>query len=122
MSQDAKIERFISAFDCHMGTCSRVCYCGKTFYNPDGGWDFGKGELEKLEADPNAYPLACSVSMVEFEGTIYVADCECWHERAKRIMAFLDSHAEQIADYLNGEKIAAIKAAEAMPTVKEGKG
>lgn len=89
------------------------------FYNSDGGWDFDEGELDKLHADPNAKDLDYAVPFVEFEGTVYVADCTCWHERAERILAFLDDHAIQVANYLMAERQRKIKEASRVPLIKE---
>lgn len=97
-----KLERFAAAFDSHRGSCRGVCNCGKEFYNSSGGWDFEKGELAELESN-EATDLDWSVSFIEFEGKEFVRDCDCWHDRAERIMAFLNGHHNEIAEYLNNE-------------------
>lgn len=102
MSFEPKLERFAQAFDCGVGSCRRICNCGREFYNANGGWDFAPGEREELERS-GATNLDWSVGLLAFEGAHYVSDCDCWHERAVKIMAFLDTHRGSIAKYLNGE-------------------
>ena len=113
---DMNQKNFEKAFNNHMGSCWATCVCGREFYNHPGGWDWEDGELEKLENDPKATNLDWSVGFVEFEGCLYVVDCDCWEERAKLVMGFIDSHAHQIAEYLALEKQRKLKDAEAMPT------
>lgn len=55
--REARLDSFEQAFSARAGSLARVCDCGKQFYNPDKGWDFDPGELEKYEADPQAQPL-----------------------------------------------------------------
>jgi len=112
-----KFENFERAFDCHVGSCSATCACGRVFYNPDRSWDFEENELEDLEKDPNATGLDYAVSFVEFEGQTNVMACDCWHNRAKQIMGFLDSHANKIAEYLKLEKERKTQEAENSPVV-----
>jgi len=99
----AKLERFACAFSTHSGGCRNQCECGRVFYNPDSSWSWDEGELEALELDPNAIPVDYAVSTIGFEGKICVWDCDCWHARAEKIMGWIDSHANKIAAYLNGE-------------------
>lgn len=111
------IESFETAFNEKVGSCNAVCACGRTFYNHPGGWDWEDGELERLEKDESATCLQWSVGFVRFEGETYVIDCDCWHKRAKRMMAFIDSHGHQIAEYLRIEKERKLKEANEMPEV-----
>lgn len=108
---------FEKAFSDKVGSCRAQCACGKQYYNPDGGWHWEDGELEALEADQNATALDCSVGYVTFEGTTYVIDCNCWHERAKRISAFLDTHMQKIADYFKEERLRKTEEAAAVPSI-----
>ncbi|MFH1309499.1 MAG: hypothetical protein ABIH85_02325 [Candidatus Omnitrophota bacterium] len=112
---DKKFDNFKRAFSPPVGSCSAQCACGRFFYNPDGGWDFEEGELERLEADPEATALEYSVGYIEFEGTIYVLDCDCWIERSKKIIQFIDSHASSIVEYLKLEKERKLEEAENSP-------
>lgn len=114
----SKMENFEDAFRTNHGSCRGKCVCGKEFYNQDGTWDWEPGELDALKA-AGATNLEYSVGFVEFEGKEYAMDCDCWHPRAKTLMGFLDSHAHQVAKYLNGEKKRATARADAMPTVAE---
>lgn len=114
-----KIKNFKAAFDAHVGTCSAFCVCGRQFYNPNRyDWDWADGEIEALESNNNATAIDDAVSYVSFEGREYVAECDCWHERAERIMGFLDGHGCEIAQYFKLEKERKIAEAEAAPIVE----
>lgn len=98
-------DSFVEAFDGRVSGCRRDCNCGREFFdNYNRGYDWEPGELERLHANPNATPLPHAVSCIEFEGAAYVWDCDCWKPRARRIVAFLLAHHEQIADFLTEEK------------------
>ena len=99
------LDSFKKAFDPGGCSCQGTCNCGRIFYNDDeNGWDREDGELERLRADKNATAVDYAVSMVIFEGREYAMNCNCWRARAKRIIEFIDSHAESIAKYLTIEK------------------
>jgi hypothetical protein len=115
------IPNFERAFDTGTGSCVRTCACGRVFYNPDSDWDFAQGELKELQENPDATWLDYAVTSVSFEGTEYVTDCKCWHERAEKIMGFIDGHAYKIAEYLTLEKERKTIDAEISPIVG-GKG
>lgn len=113
----AKLERFERAFNSGSGGCRRVCECGQEFYNSDPGWTWDDGELEDLESS-SAIDCDWTVGTIIFEGKEYVMDCDCWHERALKIMRWIDSHDDEIALYLSGEKEEKRRIAEAAPLVK----
>ncbi|BEV07988.1 hypothetical protein [Methylophilus sp. DW102] len=96
---------FLKAFDMSIGSCRGECTCGRQFFNDDGTWDWGEGELESLRADKSATELPYAVSFVQFEDNQYVYDCDCWHVRANQIQAFIDSHLREISNYINAEII-----------------
>lgn len=112
-------ENFEKAFDVGVGACSRMCECGRKFYNPDPTWDFEEGELEELENDPTATALDYSIGIISFEGSEYALDCNCWHERAKQIISFINNHAYKIADYLTLEKKRKTQEAKMAPIVRD---
>ena len=114
-----KFQNFKEAFSPPIGSCSAQCACGRQFYNSDGHWDFEEGELEGLESDPKATALEYSVGYIEFEGTTYIWDCDCWHDRAKKIIAFIDAHAGAIVEYLKLEKKRKLKEANASAVLDE---
>lgn len=99
-----KLENFKRAFSSNCSGCRRVCRCGREFYDFENHWDWEQGEIEKLDADKNATGLPNSVGTVRFQGREYVADCDCWHQEAEGLVAFVDFNASQIARYLNLEK------------------
>lgn len=111
-------ESFELAFATNRGGCRRVCDCGREFYNPNGGWDWKEGELERLAKDENAQPLEWTVGTISFEGKEYVPDCDCWQKRAEIIIGFIDSHGRKIAEYLSLEKKRLQRIADAAPVVE----
>lgn len=114
-----KMENFKQAFDEGVGSCRATCECGHVFYDIENNdWDWAEGEFKELESDPDATPLNYAIPRICFEGTEYVPECNCWKERAKKIMAFLDSHAHQIAKYLTLEKERKTIEAKVSPVVK----
>ena len=100
---NSKLESFARAFRSGCGGCRRTCECGREFYDPHNNWSWEEGELEGLERR-NATVLDYSVGTVEFEGKEFVEDCDCWHERATKIIGFIDNQSHAIADYLTNEK------------------
>ena len=118
-----KLRSFEDAFATGGSGCMRVCNCGRVFYdNYNSGWDWNQGEIDALEADPDATALDYSVGSVEFEGTEYAMDCDCWHERAEKIIGFIDGHAHAIAKYLTLEKQRKVAEAQSSPVVAEAAG
>lgn len=113
------IESFKEAFHTGVGSCRGQCECGVQFYNSDGGYDFNEGELEELEKMSDSRDIDCSVAFVDFEGIEYVYQCDCWEERAMKIMQFIDDHSHGIAQYLRLEKERMQSEANNMPTVEE---
>jgi len=98
-----KLENFEIAFASGGSGCSHECQCGKQFYNPDGGWDWEEGEIERLEKS-GAERLDYSVSTVIFEGKAFVLDCTCWNERAEKIISWMDEHKRAFVKYLQLER------------------
>ena len=111
------MESFERAFGSGCSGCCGTCACGRTFYNPDDTWDWEEGELERLQASSNATPLSYGVGHVEFEGTSYCWDCDCWRKRAAQIVGFLLGHQFQIAEFLKAERDRLMREAKAAPTV-----
>jgi hypothetical protein len=113
------ITNFEIAFDSGGGSCWERCECGKTFYGSESDWDWEDGEYENFENDENAVPSEYDgVARVYFEGTFYVTECSCWHERAKKVMRFLDTHAEQIGVYFNLERERRVLEANKLPNLE----
>ena len=99
------IDNFGEAFDSKSGGCRHRCECGKEFYGAERAWDWNEGEYEALEKDFNAIRVEYDgVARLEIEGVLYVSDCDCWHEKAKGIMSFLDFYASAIGEYYKLEK------------------
>lgn len=117
VSEHPGMVSFEDAFGGCGSGCASQCACGRIFYNSDGGWDFEMGELERYRANPNATDLVYGVGHIEFEGTVYVWDCDCWRPRAVQIIRFITSHGRQIAEFLTLERERKVAAAESSPTV-----
>ena len=102
-----QFENFIKAFGDGISSIRDTCACGKVYYESD----------EVDEETVGAIPLDGSVKTISFEGKTYVRDCECWKERAKLVMSFIDTHNHKIASYLNAEKKRMTEEADSLPTV-----
>lgn len=113
-----QIDKFEEAFISYVGSCNRICNCGKEFYNDHWSWGWADGELDALRADPNAVSIDTSVGLIMIDGKEYVPNCNCWHERAMQIINFINSHKHQIARYLNTEKEYQAKKVAMLPTVE----
>lgn len=113
-----KRENFERAFSGGGGGCRRECKCGREFYNPDRLWSWEDGEIEALQSR-GATSLDYTVSTLFFEGSEYVMDCDCWHERAAKIIQWMDGHAGEIAEYLSLEKERKTSLAKHSPTVRD---
>ena len=114
-----KVENFENAFRTDTSGCIRTCACGTIYYSPYPAWDFEEGELEELIESTATVSLDYSVETISFEGAEYVCDCNCWHERAKQIMNFLDSHMRGIAEYFKLEKQRIQREADGIPEMQE---
>jgi len=110
-------ENFERAFSARHGTIRGDCACGKEFYE-GGSLHFEEGEEDALRADEKAVCLQHGVSYVTFEGRQYVADCDCWLERAARIIGFIENHDHAIAEWLTLEKQRRQLEADHSPVVK----
>lgn len=112
-------ESFEKAFRGGINGLRRTCECGVEYWDSyNSGYDWDEGEREALEDDPTKIPVSYAVGIIEFEGRTYVDACTCWHERAKRIASWIDSHAEAIAEYLSLEKKRKQNEADRSPVVK----
>lgn len=113
-----EMDSFERSFRDGVSGCRGDCACGREFYNPgDGGeWTWEDGEVETLAAS-NATSLPWAVSYITFEGATYVIDCDCWKNRARRLIAWMLGHDDKIAKFLTEEKQRKTRAAEHSPIV-----
>lgn len=111
-----KMGSFARAFTMHSGGCRRTCDCGKVYYDDSQSYDWEPGELEWLQNGPGV-AVDGGPSDIGFEGKQFVEQCDCWHERAQKLMQFIDGHARQIAEYLTREKVRKVAEAKASPVV-----
>jgi hypothetical protein len=117
MNETELLDIFEDTFRLRISGCRATCHCGKTFYNGSGGWDWEDGEIEALEK-AGATPVDHGVGYVQFENCDYVDACSCWHARAKMVIAFITTHDEQIADFLNKRRERTIAKAAKVAAVK----
>lgn len=110
------LESFERAFRGRTSGAVRVCACGKTFYNPDHSWTWEEGEIEALQK-AGATSSNYAIGVIEFEGKEYADHCECWKDRARKLVGFLVSHDEAIAVFLSEEKKRKEAEARRSPTV-----
>lgn len=116
--QPQELQNFEIAFRAGSSGCRRTCHCGREFYDGSGAsysWD--DGELEALRKDSSKTPCDYCPGDIRFEGNEYVDACDCWHERAKKLIAFITSHGHGIAEFLKLEKARKQAEADNSPTV-----
>lgn len=101
----AALETFEKAFSSRISSARSTCDCGREFYDTyNTGYDWEPGELDRLARDPKATGVPYAVGSLEFEGRTFVYDCDCWKQRAMRIIGFLRGHDREIAEFLSAEK------------------
>lgn len=83
-------------------TVDLKCNCGRVFCSTYMLDEDDSGESSKEQ--PGVTFTEFDIDEIVFEGKVYSDYCDCWHERAKSIMGFLDSHHTKIANYLNFER------------------
>lgn len=110
------IDNFCEAFDGRIVGIWHYCKCGRLFYGSQHSWDWEVGEYDRISKQKNSVASKYDgVSVVSFEGNEYVNECDCWHERAKQIMGFLDAHAQEIGDYFRLERQRLLRLSERFP-------
>lgn len=115
--RDRTIEFFEDAFNDGTAGCRRLCACGKEYYDAyNSGYDWEDGEFDTLE-EGDAIPIDHSIGDISFEGKTYAMPCDCWHDRARKILSFINGHSYQIAAYLNAEKKRKFEEAQYTPSV-----
>lgn len=92
-----------------------VCVCGRTFYAPEGDWDWNPGEYSELERDSAATRLPHSVRMFDFKGGEYCLDCDCYAEALEQHLSRVESHGERIVRYWNERNRAIAQYLEQLP-------
>ncbi len=115
MRNRAELEVFAEVFSTGYAGCTIECHCGKVFYDSVNSYDWNEGELESLLADKTAVALSYSVRGVVFEGKEYVSDCDCWKDRASKIIVWLDANAERVGSLFRELKQVRIAEADKLP-------
>lgn len=92
------------------------CACGKHYFSTLGWSD---GEFDSVAANTSSCIVhtELDINVIAFEGKEYADYCDCWHERAEKIMGFLKSHHRQIAAYLNLERQRKVDALNAVEVI-----
>lgn len=110
-------ENFERAFSSGGSGCRGECACGREFYEDSDEWTWNDGELEGLRADKNATCVSYPVSFVVIQDGTYCADCDCWHEKAEKVIAFIFDHRQEIAQFLDLEKQRVQAIADSIPKI-----
>jgi hypothetical protein len=114
-----EFDQFEKAFDMHISGPVAECNCGRIFWDSyNSGYDWSEGEKERLSENPKATAVPYGVQRISLEGRYYCSDCDCWHERARRIEDWLRDNQEQIAEWFKLEKRRREKAAAEVPVIE----
>lgn len=114
---DPKIESFEGSFRAGLSSCRVECECGKIyFHDTEQFYTWEDGELEKLRAG-EGIGEDYAIGILILEGKDYADACDCWHPKAKQIIAFLERHAQHIARYFELEKKRQTADAKAIPVI-----
>lgn len=104
LADSASLDNFDRAFS-NMRTNHCKCECGKVYWDcHNTGYDWQEGEVEKLEADPNAKAVEYAIDVIDIDGRWYANACDCWKPRASRIIGWLECNREAVATFLRYEK------------------
>jgi hypothetical protein len=120
MSMELDKEEVIKLFEevfRHSGGAVKTCECGKTYYNPDGGWTWEDGEIEALE-ESGATAVDYSIGDIEFGYGSFADACDCWHEKAMRIYNGITSYDREITELLARRSVMLIEKAREAATVQ----
>ncbi len=98
--------RFAKSFARSGTICSVECACGRVhFLSSSGHGDYEEGELAKLQQraadDPEHFIEDTQFSSIDFchiDGSQYVVACPCG--KADIVAKWIESHADELADYL----------------------
>lgn len=95
----AQVSNFERAFTSGTSGIRRTCNCGREFYDSEEriGWE--TGELEELRNDPEATGLEHPVGSLVIGNIEYVDACDCWHPRARNIVAWITEHRREIGAF-----------------------
>lgn len=117
LADESTLDNFDRAFS-HMRTGCCKCDCGKVYWDcHNGGYDRPEGEVERLEADPNANAVEYAIDVIDMDGRWYANACDCWKPRASRIIEWLENNREAVATFLRYEKERKVAEANMLATV-----
>lgn len=115
-----EFEQFERAFSMHTSGPVADCECGRVFWDTyNTGYDWAEGEIDALQSDLNATGVPHGVERIWLEGHVYCMDCNCWHERAKRIEDWLRNHQSAISEWFQLEKKRLQRAAADVPVIAQ---
>jgi len=101
MDDSKKLEFFVNAFETKFADYEGECRCGRHFHCTELLTWPPEGEFEAYKPPFDSTGLDYRVHFISFENKTYVIDCECWQERANKIMGFIGTHDTELAEYLN---------------------
>lgn len=117
LASEEALDNFDRAFS-NTRTNHCVCNCGKVYWDcHNSGYDWCEGEVERLEADPNATAVQYAIGVIDVDGRWYANACDCWKTRATRIINWLEENREAVATFLRHEKARRVAEATMMATV-----
>lgn len=99
-----QFENFEKAWGTRSAGCYEYCACGRVFYDVENSYDWNEGEMDQLRANPNAFARSYGIERVNIDGVIYASDCDCWHEKATRIINWLDVNRYNLKEYFELER------------------
>lgn len=112
-----QLENFEQAFRSGTGGCSCTCPCGKQYFDDWNEYDFEWESEKELLRSSGATPVDYGIGGVVINGVQYANSCECWHEKARSIVRFLEENGRAVAEFLTLEKKRKEREAEDSPVV-----
>lgn len=115
-----QLANFEEAFSLCISSLREECNCGKVYYDTYNDYDWGEGEYENLENNPNSVPVCHSIGTIQFDSKRYVNVCDCWHEQAQKYLNWLGCFSKEVANFLSMEKKRLSIEAANIPLVDDG--
>jgi len=117
LADSASLDNFDRAFS-NMRTNVCTCNCGKVYWDYwNTGYDWCEGERERLEADKTATGVGYSIDIIDIDGREYANACDCWKQRASKIICWLEESREAVVSLLRYERDRKMAEAKSLATV-----
>lgn len=103
------------------------CHCGRRFWDSHNleHYDRSDEEVARLRADLGITPVDAAIGHVVIDGTVYCDACDCWHEKARRIIAWVRDNSEFLREWFKRERCRLRHALSLLPSaddLKQGQG